>query len=207
MPKITLVEERLVFNSRGDKTIEIDVLSDNKYRGRACAPSGASVGMYEAQSFVKNDPELTLKNFKSLKSKFIDVDSADLKSLHDAIKTVDPSDNYSNIGGSVAYALTLASVDSAAKAMNVPFYKVLNPKLEKISFPFPLGNVLGGGAHAGPGPPDWQEFLICPIKSQSIFEAISLNSNIHKEVKKSIEKIDSRFTGGKGDEGGWAPLL
>ena len=207
MPKITLIEERLVFNSRGDKTIEIDVLSDNKYRGRACAPSGASVGMYEAQSFVKNDPELTLENFRNLKSKFIDVDSADLKSLHDAIKTLDPSDNYSNIGGAVAYALTLASVDSAAKAMNVPFYKVLNPKLDKISFPYPLGNVLGGGAHAGPGTPDLQEFLICPVKSQSIFEAISLNSNIHKEVKKSIEKIDSRFTYGKGDEGGWAPSI
>ena len=207
MPEITSIEERLVFNSRGDKTIEIDVQSDSKYQGRACAPSGASVGMHEAQSFIQNDPELTLKNFKSLKNKFIGIDSADLKNLHNAIKTVDPSDNYSNIGGSVAYALTIASVDSAAKAMNVPFYKVLNPKLEKITFPYPLGNVLGGGAHAGPGTPDLQEFLICPVKSLSIFEAISLNSHIHKEVKKSIEKIDSKFTYGKGDEGGWAPAI
>ena len=207
MPEITSIEERLVFNSRGDKTIEIDVQSDGKYQGRACAPSGASVGMHEAQSFIQNDPVLTLKNFKSLKNKFIGIDSADLKNLHNAIKTVDPSDNYSNIGGSVAYALTIASIDSAAKAMNVPFYKVLNPKLEKITFPYPLGNVLGGGAHAGPGTPDLQEFLICPIKSLSIFEAISLNSHIHKEVKKSIEKIDSKFTYGKGDEGGWAPAI
>jgi len=207
LPTITSIEERLVFNSRGDKTIEIDVLSDKKYQGRACAPSGASVGMYEAQSFVQNDPELTLRNFKSIKNKFIGIESADLKNLHDAIRTVDPTDNYSNIGGSVAYALTIASVDSAAKAMNVPFYKVLNPKLDKISFPYPLGNVLGGGAHAGPGTPDLQEFLICPVKSASIFEAISLNSQIHKEVKKSIEKNDSKFTYGKGDEGGWAPAI
>jgi enolase len=207
LPEITSIEERLVFNSRGDKTIEIDVLSDNKYQGRACAPSGASVGMYEAQSFIQNDPVLTLENFKGLKNKFIGIDSSDLKNLHNAIKTVDPSDNYSFIGGSVAYALSIASVDSAAKAMNVPFYKVLNPKLEKIRFPYPLGNVLGGGAHAGPGTPDLQEFLICPVKSLSIFEAISLNSHIHKEVKKSIEKIDSKFTYGKGDEGGWAPAI
>lgn len=207
MPAITSIEERLVFNSRGDKSIEIDVKSDNKYQGRACAPSGASVGMYEAQSFIQNDPELTLKNFKGIKNKFIGIDSSDLKSMHNAIKTVDPSDNYSNIGGSVAYALSIASVDSASKAMNVPFYKVLNPKLEKISFPYPLGNVLGGGAHAGPGTPDLQEFLICPAKSLSISEAISLNSQIHKEVKKSIEKIDSKFTYGKGDEGGWAPAI
>ena len=64
MPTITSIEERLVFNSRGDKTIEIDVLSDKKYQGRACAPSGASVGMYEAQSFVQNDPELPLEILK-----------------------------------------------------------------------------------------------------------------------------------------------
>ena len=207
MPKITSIEERLVFNSRGDKSLEIDVQSDNKYQGRACAPSGASVGMHEAQSFIQDDPELTLNNFKNIKNKFIGVDSTDLKNLHDIIKTVDSSDNYSNIGGAVAYALTIASADSAARAMNVPFYKVLKPKLERISFPYPLGNVLGGGAHAGPGTPDLQEFLICPIKSKSIFEAISLNSQIHKEVKKRIEKIDSRFTYGKGDEGGWAPAI
>jgi enolase len=207
LPEITSIEERLVFNSRGDKTIEIDVVSDNKYQGRACAPSGASVGMYEAQSFVQNDPELTLRNFKSLKDKFIGIDSSDLKNLHHAVRTIDPTDNYSNIGGAVAYALTIASVDSASKAMHVPFYKVLKPKVESISFPYPLGNVLGGGAHAGPGTPDLQEFLICPVKSLSIFEAISLNSRIHKEVKKSIEKIDTRFTYGKGDEGGWAPAI
>lgn len=207
MPNITSIEGRLVFNSRGDKSLEIDVQSDNKYQGRACAPSGASVGMYEAQSFVQNDPEQTLYNFKNIKNKFIGIDSTDLKNLHDVIKTVDPSDNYSTIGGAVAYALTIASVESAARAMNIPFYKILNPKLDRISFPYPLGNVLGGGAHAGPGTPDLQEFLICPIKSKSISEAISLNSQIHKEVKKSIEKLDSKFTYGKGDEGGWAPAI
>ena len=204
MPKITSIGERLVFNSRGDKSLEIDVQSDNKYQGRACAPSGASVGMYEAQSFVQNDPEQTLNNFKNIKNKFIGIDSTDPKNLHDVIKTVDPSDNYSSIGGAVAYALTIATVESAARAMNVPFYKVLNPKLDRIVFAYPLGNVLGGGAHAGPGTPDLQEFLICPVKSKSISEAISLNSQIHKEVKK---KIDSKFTYGKGDEGGWAPAI
>ncbi len=164
-------------------------------------------GCMRHKALFKTIPELTIRNFNSIKNKFIGIDSADLKNLHNVIKTVDPSDNYSNIGGSVAYALSIASVDSAAKAMNIPFYKVLNPKLEKISFPYPLGNVLGGGAHAGPGTPDLQEFLICPVKSLSISEAISLNSQIHKEVKKSIEKIDSKFTYGKGDEGGWAPAI
>ena len=113
MPKITAIYERLVFNSRGDKALEIDVISDNKYLGRACAPSGASVGKFEAQSFVQNDPSATLEKFKSIKNKFIGLDSSDLKGLHEAIRAVDSSNNYSNIGGSVAYALTIASIDSA----------------------------------------------------------------------------------------------
>lgn len=205
MPKITSINERLVFNSRGDKAIEIDVISDNKFLGRACAPSGASVGMYEAQSYIQNDPGKTIDNFRNIKNKFIGLDCSDLENLHNAIKDIDSSANYSNIGGSIAYAFTISCIDSASKSLEIPFYKVLNPELKNIRFPFPLGNVLGGGAHAGPGTPDLQEFLICPLISKTIFESIALNSQIHKELKKSIEKIDPRFTYGKGDEGGWAP--
>ena len=69
MPKITSINERIVFNSRGDKTVEVDVVSDNQFLGRACAPSGASVGMYEAQSFVNNDPKKTIEVFREYKKK------------------------------------------------------------------------------------------------------------------------------------------
>jgi enolase len=89
----------------------------------------------------------------------------------------------------------------------LPFYKVLNPKIDKIKFPFPLGNMLGGGAHAGAGTPDLQEYLVCPIGAKSIFEALDINSKIHKELKKDLQKIDPNFTGGKGDEGAWAPII
>lgn len=207
MPKITSINERLIFNSRGDKAIEIDVISDNKYLGRAAAPSGASVGMYEAKSYIENNPIKTIENFKRIKNKFIGLDSSDLKNIHDTLIEVDNTPNFSLVGGSVAYALTISSIDSASKSLDLPFYKVLNPKINKINFPFPLGNVLGGGAHAGPGTPDIQEYLICPIVSKTIFEAIEINSTIHKELKKNIEKIDPKFTYGKGDEGGWAPNL
>jgi enolase len=205
LPKITAIYERLVFNSRGDQALEIDVISDNKYLGRACAPSGASVGKFEAQSFVQNDPSATLEKFKSMKNKFIGLDSSDLKGLHEAIRAVDSSNNYSNIGGSVAYALTIASIDSASKSLDTPFYKVLNPSKSSVNLPFPLGNILGGGAHAGPGTPDIQEFLVCPISAKSMMEAVTINSQIHKELKKTVEKIDKKFTYGKGDEGAWAP--
>jgi enolase len=207
MPKITSINERLVFNSRGDKAIEIDVVSDDQFLGRACAPSGASVGIYEAQSFIDNDPQKTIDAFRVLKKKFIGLDSDDLKTIHETLKGNDESVNYSNVGGSIAYALTISCIDSASKSLNLPFYKVLNPKINKINFPFPLGNILGGGSHAGQGTPDLQEFLVCPVGAKSIFEALEINSKIHKELKKNMEKKDPRFTGGKGDEGAWAPNI
>lgn len=207
MPKITSINERLVFNSRGDKTIEVDVISDNHYIGRACAPSGASVGIYEAQSFIDNNPKKTIEKFKTIKKNFVGLESDNLKAIDDTLKSLDNTSNYSNIGGSIAYALTIASIDSASKSLNLPFYKVLNPKIDKINFPFPLGNMIGGGAHAGSGTPDLQEYLVCPIGAKSIFEALEMNSKIHKELKKELDKVDPKFTGGKGDEGAWAPNI
>lgn len=207
MPKITSINERLVFNSRGDKTIEVDVISDNHYIGRACAPSGASVGIYEAQSFIDNNPKKTIEKFKTIKKNFVGLESDNLKTIDDTLKSLDNTSNYSNIGGSIAYALTIASIDSASKSLNLPFYKVLNPKIDKINFPFPLGNMIGGGAHAGSGTPDLQEYLVCPIGAKSIFEALEMNSKIHKELKKELDKVDPKFTGGKGDEGAWAPNI
>jgi enolase len=207
LPKITEINDRIVFNSRGDKTIEIDVISDNQFLGRACAPSGASVGMHEAQSFVNNDQSKTLEKFRSFKKKFIGLDSSDLKTIDEVLKNEDQTNNYSNVGGSIAYSLTIACIDSASKSLKIPFYQVLNPKISKITFPFPLGNMLGGGSHAGSGTPDLQEYLTCPIGAKSIFEAVETNSKIHKELKKILEKIDHKFTGGKGDEGAWAPNI
>jgi enolase len=207
LPKITSINERLVFNSRGDKTIEVDVISDNHYIGRACAPSGASVGIYEAQSFIDNNPKKTIEKFKTIKKNFVGLESDNLKAIDDTLKSLDNTSNYSNIGGSIAYALTIASIDSASKSLNLPFYKVLNPKIDKINFPFPLGNMIGGGAHAGSGTPDLQEYLVCPIGAKSILEALEMNSKIHKELKKELDKVDPKFTGGKGDEGAWAPNI
>ncbi len=207
MPKITSINERLVFNSRGDKTIEVDVISDNQFLGRACAPSGASVGMHEAQSFVDNDPRKTIDVFRNLKNKFIGLESNDLKTIDEILKSQDGSSNYSKIGGSIEYAFTISCIDSASESLNLPFYKVLNPKIDKINFPFPLGNMLGGGAHAGSGTPDLQEYLVCPVGAKTIFEALEINSKIHKELKKDLEKIDPKFTCGKGDEGAWAPTI
>ena len=84
------------------------------------------------------------------------MESDDLKTIDETLKSLDGSANLFNIGGSIAYALSISCIDSASKSLNLPFYKVLNPKITAINFPFPLGNMLGGGAHAGYGTPDFR---------------------------------------------------
>jgi enolase len=128
----------------------------------------------------------------------------DLRAVYDALRSIDKTDNYSKVGGSVAYALSIAAVDSAANSLGIPLFELLKPT-KPYKFPFPLGNILGGGAHAGPGTPDLQEILACPVGAQNIFEALDMNFKIHRETRKVIESIDKRFTYGKGDEGAWAP--
>lgn len=206
MPLISSLKGRIVFNSRGSKSIEIDVITDNKFLGRACAPSGASVGSHEVPSFIDNDPELTLSTFNSNTHKFIGVDASDSNSIYGILKSIDTSNTFSRIGGAVAYALSIAAAASASMSLNVPLFAMLN-KQGPYRFPYPLGNILGGGSHAGPGTPDIQEVLVCPIKAKGIMEAIQMNFNIHKEVKVILEKKDKKFTYGRGDEGAWAPNL
>jgi enolase len=204
MPSITALKGRIVFNSRGSKTIEIDVVTDKKFFARACAPSGASVGKHEAQSFPNEDSKKALEVFTANTKKFVGLDAEDPRVIFDALRSIDNTEMYTKIGGAVAYALSIAAIDSAAKALNVPMFKLLKPR-KPYKFPFPIGNILGGGAHAGPGTPDIQEFLVCPIGAKSIIEAIEMNFELHKELCKVIESIDKHFTYGRGDEGGWAP--
>ena len=206
MSKITSIEGRVLFNSRGSKTIEVDVKSDNKFLGRVCAPSGASVGKYEATSFPNGGPEESLKILTQNSQKFIGLDSSDLKTIHSTLKRLDNTNNYSVIGGALAFAVTIASMESASRSLEQPLFKTLSQDSD-VKCPFPLGNILGGGAHAGPGTPDIQEILICATGSKTIEDAIETNLAVHKELRKVLEKEDPNFTNGRGDEGGWAPKL
>ena len=206
MAKITKIEGRILYNSRGSKTIEVDVESDGRFLGRVCAPSGASVGKYEAVSFPNEKPEESLRILNENSQKFIGLESSDLKEVHNTLKTLDTSDNYSQIGGSLAFAITIASMESASKANEEPLFRTLSSD-SSFKFPFPLGNILGGGAHAGPGTPDIQEILICATGSKTIEDAIETNLAVHKELRSVLQKEDPTFTNGRGDEGGWAPKL
>ncbi|HXW03066.1 MAG TPA: enolase [Nitrosarchaeum sp.] len=206
MSKITSINGRIIYNSRGSKTIEVDIISENKFLGRVCAPSGASVGKYEAVSFPNEKPEESLRMLKENAQKFIGLESSDLKTIHDTLRSIDQSSNYAKIGGALAFAVSIASMESASKVNNVSLFQTLSSE-SSFKFPFPLGNILGGGAHAGPGTPDIQEILICAIGTKTIRDAIETNLAVHKELRRILEKEDPSFTNGRGDEGGWAPKL
>jgi enolase len=206
MPLITKLRSRTIFNSRGEKTVEVDVVTDNKYLGRCSSPSGASVGKHEVQSFPDNDAVKAVQQFRSYAERFIGIDAAEPKLVFETLRSIDNTLSYSKIGGSIAYALSIAAVDSAAKALDIPIIKLLK-KSKPYKNPFPLGNILGGGAHAGPGTPDIQEILTCPVGATSIIEALEMNFKVHKELRKVIETADKSFTYGRGDEGAWAPRV
>jgi enolase len=206
MPLITELKSRIIFNSRGEKTVELDVVTDNEYVGRSSSPSGASVGKHEVQSFPDNDPVKAVQEFRSYAEKFIGIDAADSKLIFETLRSIDNTSSYSKIGGSIAYALSIAAIDSAAKALDIPIVKLLK-KSKPYKNPFPLGNILGGGAHAGPGTPDLQEILTCPVGAKTIMEALEMNFKVHKELRKVIEIVDKSFTYGRGDEGAWAPKV
>jgi len=208
LPKITNLKARLCYNSRGEKTVEIDVISDNKYLGRAMAPSGASTGKHEVMAFP-NGIENAIRLFNEKRHLFLDLDPSDYELIYNTLRSIDNTYNYSIIGGSIAFALSIAITESGARSLEIPLFRfikeILMKEKDNYTLPYPLGNALGGGAHAGPGTPDIQEFLVVPIKAKSIRDALEINFSIHKAIKNSILKRDKTFTFGRGDEGGWAP--
>jgi len=204
LTRITSIKGRIIHDSRGNKTIEVDIISDEQFLGRTCAPAGASVGKNEAISFPEGKPEESLRILNENSKKFLELDPNDLKIIDDTIKSIDNTSNFSKVGGALAYAVTIAAMESAAKALGKPLFELISEQ-NSYRFPIPLGNLLGGGAHAGPGTPDIQEILISATGAKTIRDAIETNFIVHKELRKEIEKTDSSFTNGRGDEGGWAP--
>jgi len=204
LAKITSIKGRIIHDSRATKTIEVDIISDNRYLGRTSAPSGASVGKYESVSFPEGGAKESLRILNENSKKFLELESSDLKSIDETLKSIDGTSNYSKIGGGLAYAITIASMESASKAVGKQLFELIS-KQNEYRFPIPIGNILGGGAHAGPGTPDIQEILISAPGAKTIRDAIETNFKVHNELRNVIEKTDPSFTNGRGDEGGWAP--
>lgn len=198
------VRVRKILDSRGNATVEVDILTWNGF-GRAAAPSGASTGSREVVAFPKGGVDKIISEVEDLiSSELIGMDAEDLTDIDLVLKEIDGTDNYASIGGNTTVAVSMAVSKAAASSYNLSLYKYLGGNLVN-EIPYPLGNMMNGGAHAGIHAPDIQEFLVVPVGAKNITEAIFANSSVHKKLKELIQIKDSLFTGGKGDEGGWVP--
>jgi len=202
--RIQSVKARVCFNGRGDPGIEADVVVDGAM-GRALSPSGASRGTNEAVPFFDDDPDKTVSQFnRSFAAKVRGLDASDPAGITHALRNLDKTMNYSRIGGSLAYAVSVAASEAEAKARGVPMCRVIDGRSGTL--PFPLGNTIGGGKHASDLSPAFQEILVAPLGARNVREAIELNLKVHKGVGKKLSKMLT-YPVGKGDEGGWSPGL
>ncbi|HVC27046.1 MAG TPA: enolase C-terminal domain-like protein [Nitrososphaerales archaeon] len=202
--RIQDVKVRVCFNGRGDPGIEADVTVDGSL-GRALSPSGASRGTNEAVPFFDDDPDKTASQFnRGHAGKIRGLDASDAEGITRALRKIDGTKNYSRIGGSLAYAVSVAAAEAEAKARDVPLCRVIDPRSGTL--PFPLGNTIGGGKHASDLSPAFQEILVAPLGARNVREAIELNFKVHKGVGRKLSKT-LRYPVGKGDEGGWSPGL
>lgn len=200
------IRVRKILDSRGNPTVEVDVITWNGF-GRAAAPSGASTGAREVAAFPDGGVDKIIGEVEDIiSSELIGMDAEDSKEIDLVLKEIDGTENLSAIGGNTSVAVSIATAKAAASSYNMSLYRFLGGNMPS-EIPYPLGNMVNGGAHAGKNAPDIQEFLVIPVGAENITEAVFTNVNVHKKIRELIQAKDTSFTGGKGDEGGWAPNL
>ena len=200
MTTIETIELRTILDSRGNPTVEADVYTISGH-GRAAAPSGASTGAAEAK--VVPPKEAIDHAVENLVPALIGMDSADQECFDAQLRDIDGTENFSVIGANIAVALSLANAKAAASALGLPLFRYLGGAFVN-EMPLPLGNVIGGGAHAT-NATEIQEFLVVPGGAVDAEEAVFANAAVHKNVKDILKK--KGIAAGKGDEGAWAPQI
>jgi enolase len=200
------VMARRVFNSRGEETIEIDVITTAGF-GRVAAPAGASKGKAEVDSYPAGGVDAAIERVEALIiPELIGMDASEQEEIDKLLHEIDGTKDFRSIGGNSAFAISLAAAESAANSYGVPLFQQLSGYLAS-ELPYPIGNVLGGGKHTVGTAPDIQEFLVIPLKSRTFQEAAKANILVHQKTGLRLEKGTSSFTGGRGDEGAWAPNI
>ncbi|PVX25328.1 MAG: phosphopyruvate hydratase [Candidatus Bathyarchaeum sp.] len=200
------VMARKLFNSRGHETIEVDIITVDGI-GRAGAPAGASTGKAEVVSYPEGGVDAAIKKFEELVvPELIGMDSEEQNEIDALLHEIDGTDNFSNIGGNTVFAISVANAEAAATSYDLPLFQYLSG-YGGNELPYPLGNVLGGGKHALGKTTDIQEYLVIPFKARCFAEAAKANIMVHEKIGASLRKADPNFTGGRGDEGAWAPNI
>jgi len=200
------VMARKLFNSRGEETIEVDIITAAGF-GRASAPAGASKGKAEVVSYPEGGVDEALKKVEELiVPELIGMDAEEQQEIDALLHEIDETENFGNIGGNTVFAVSLATAEAAATSYGTFLFQHLSGYLAN-ELPYPLGNVLGGGKHALGKTTDIQEYLVIPLKARSFAEAAKDNIMVHHRIGALLRKADPNFTGGRGDEGAWAPNI
>ena len=216
MTKIANIKAREVLDSRGNPTVEADVILEDGTLGRACAPSGASTGSREALELRDGDASRylgkgVLKAVEAINGKIFDAlkgkDAADQRGLDNIMLGLDGTENKANLGANAILAVSLAAAKAAAASLGKPLYEHIadiNGTSGKFSMPVPMMNILNGGEHADNNV-DIQEFMVQPVAAKSFAEALRIGAEIFHSLKKVLQS--QGLNTAVGDEGGFAPDL
>ena len=216
MTKIANIKAREVLDSRGNPTVEADVILEDGTIGTACAPSGASTGSREALELRDGDASRylgkgVLKAVDAVNSKIRDAlvgkDAADQRGLDQIMLDLDGTENKANLGANAILAVSLAAAKAAAGSLKKPLYAHIadiNGTSGEFSMPVPMMNILNGGEHADNNV-DIQEFMVQPVAVKSFAEALRVGAEIFHSLKKVLKS--QGLNTAVGDEGGFAPNL
>lgn len=202
---------REILDSRGNPTIEAEVLAGENIVGRAAVPSGASTGKYEAvelrdqeERYGGKGVERAVENVNSCLAKaVIGMNVFDQKEIDRALCKADGTENKSNLGANAILGVSMAAARAAAKGLNIPLYRYLGGVQAK-KMPVPMMNILNGGVHAD-NPLDIQEFMIVPVRETSFQERLRICAEIYHMLRAVLK--GKGLQTGVGDEGGFAPEL
>jgi len=212
MSYIANIHARQILDSRGNPTIEVDVLTENEFLGRAAVPSGASTGIHEAVELRDNNKKIydgkgvlkAVNNVNTiLADELIGWDIADQTGIDAKMIALDGTENKSKLGANGILAISLAVAKAAAIEADLPLYRYIGGTNAKI-LPIPMMNILNGGAHAD-NKIDFQEFMVMPVGASSFSEALRWGVEIFHSLKAVLKK--KGYSTNVGDEGGFAPNI
>ena len=203
MTLVTDVRLRAVLDSRGNQTVEADVLTESGGFGRAAAPSGASTGEYEAIELPAAEAIASARE-RAVPRLVGEAYAGNQREVDAILRAADGTDDFSEIGANSAVAISMAAAKAGADVLGAPLFQHLGGAFRGENFPVPLGNVIGGGEHAADAT-DIQEFLVAPVGAPSVADAVFANAAVHAEVADLLEARGVAC--GKGDEGAWAPPI
>lgn len=212
MSYISEVFARQILDSRGNPTIEVDIITDEDILGRAAVPSGASTGVHEAVELRDNDKKVyvgkgvlkAVENVNNIISeKLIGWEVADQAGLDQLLIELDATPNKSKLGANAMLAVSMAAAKAAAQETGLPLFRYIGGTNAKV-LPIPMMNILNGGAHAD-NKIDFQEFMVMPIGATSFSEGLRWGVEIFHALKTVLKK--KGYSTNVGDEGGFAPNI